>query len=178
MQRYFQRNIWMLCVVGFVGGILYSNCIAKEYLLSLVFLDHYNLNQFVQTGSKDISYLFHLIKIRLIPFAAMFLFRTNRFWKLFVSLFLVWTGFLCGIIFTAATIKMGLKGIFLSLIVILPHGIFYVLGYGLLILYLDGFNRKNMEYNQIIIFLAFICIGIALEFCVNPIMVKFFIKMI
>lgn len=178
MQHYFQRNFLVLCVVGFVGGILYSNCFAKEYLLSLAFLDHYYLNQFVQTGSKDIAYLFHLIKMRLIPFAAIFLLRANRFWKLFVSFFLVWTCFLCGIIFTAATIKMRWKGIFLSLIVILPHGIFYVIGYGLLILYLDGFNRKYMEYNRIIIFLACICIGIVLEFCVNPIMVKFFIKMI
>ena len=178
MLRYSQKNIWMLCVTGFVCGILYSNCIAKEYILSLVIFDNYYLNQFVQTESKDILYLFHLVKIRMLPFVILYIFRSSHLSKIVISIFLLWTGFICGIVFTAGAIKMGIKGIVMSLFLMLPHGMFYILGYGLLIYCIEYYKKQYMEYNKLIFCIAYICIGIVLEFYINPIMVKFFIKMI
>lgn len=178
MQHYNQKNIWILCVVGFIIGILYSNCVAKEAIYSLIIFDNYYLNQFVQTGSKDLSYFLHLIKIRMLPFVIIYLFRSNRLSKIVVPIFLFWTGFLCGIVFTSGAIKMGIKGILLSLFMMLPQSIFYFWGYAMLIYYVDKYNIRNMEYHKLIFCIAYICIGIVLEFYINPVMVKFFIKMI
>ena len=178
MQHEFRNNIWMLCVVGFVVGILYSNCIAKEYMLSLAIFDNYYLNQFVQTNRKDISFILYLIKIRMLPFVVMCIFQTNRLGKIIIWIFLFWTGFLFGIVFTAGALKVGIKGIVLSLLMLFPHGIAYFFGYGMLIHYVGNYNKRFIEYNKLIICIAYICVGIILEYYINPIMVKIFIKMI
>lgn len=178
MQHDFRKNIWILCVVGFVVGILYSNCIAKEYMLSLAIFDNYNLNQFIQTSRKDISFLFYLIKIRMLPFVLMCVFQTNRFGKIIILIFLFWTGFLFGIVFTAGALRFGVKGIVLSLLMIFPHGIAYFAGYGMMIHYIGNNNKRFIECNKLMFCMAYICVGIILEYYTNPIMVKFFIKMI
>ncbi len=77
-----------------------------------------------------------------------------------------------------AVMQLGIKGILLCIAGILPQGIFYAMGYGMLLTY--WFRYPNSRWNRakllfvIIMFLA----GIILETYANPVLVKLIIKML
>lgn len=163
-------------MVGFLGGILYTNLISKDYVAALGTFSEYSMNQYLQTDIRDGGYLWHLIKIRLTPIAVLALLSTTRLRKGAVVIFLLWTGFLCGMLFTSATLKMGIRGIFFCLAALLPHGILYFIGYAVLLFGLYYYPKIGWDFQKTIVVFLAICIGIALEWYMNPFLVKVFIE--
>jgi len=90
----------------------------------------------------------------------------------------LWTGFSGGIIFTASTFKLGLKGIGLCIVSILPHFILYIAAYVILILYL--YTYPNMKWNgtKTMSIIIFTMLGIISECYINPVMLEMYIDLL
>lgn len=176
MTRNYGRVMIVFLMAGFLGGILYTNIVSRNYIAALGIFNEYFFNQYIQTDIMSISYLLYLIKVRVVPFLVMLLLGATRVRKPAVVIFLIWTGFLCGMIFTTATLKMGIKGIVLCFAAMLPQMVFYVVGYAILLVGFYYYPKIGWNFQKTIAVILAICIGIALEYYMNPILVKLFLK--
>lgn len=80
------RVMVLFYMAGFLGGILYTNLISKDYVAALGIFNDYFLNQFVQADLAGGSYLWYLIKIRMAPLLLILLPPAVRI-KLTVAVF-------------------------------------------------------------------------------------------
>lgn len=176
MTRNYGRVMILLFMAGFLSGILYTNIVSRYYVATLGIFNEYFLNQYIQTDIMSVSYLWYLIKVRVTPLLVLLLLGAARIRKPAVVIFLIWTGFLCGIIFTSATLNMGVKGIILCFAAMLPQMAFYIIGYAILLIGFYYYPKIGWDFRKTIAVILAICIGIALEYYMNPILVKLFLK--
>lgn len=177
MVKNYGKVMILYYMAGFLGGILYTNLISKEYAVSLGIFNDYFLNQYVQSELAGGSYLWYLIKIRVAPLFGVFLLGMAHIRKLAAAVFLIWTGFLCGMIFTSASMRLGIKGIVLCLAALLPQAVFYGAGYAVLLMGLYYYPKINWNFQKTIAVFLAICIGVALECYMSPVLVKIILKM-
>lgn len=176
MIRNYGRIMMVFFMAGFLAGILYTNLISRDYVAALGIFNDYFLNQFIQTDLVSGAYLWYLIKIRLAPLFGMILLGALNVRKLAAAAFVVWTGFLFGMVFTSATLKMGAKGILICLGAMLPQGVFYLAGYAVFLIGLYYYPKIDWNFQKTMIVFLAICIGIGLECYISPVLVKIIIK--
>lgn len=164
--------------VGFCVGILYENIISRGNVLFSDFFLRSNLERYLQTELIGEKYLWYVIKARIVVLAIVCLLGFLRWKKLYVILCLFVCGFFAGIISVAAVMQLGIKGILLCFVAILPQGIFYVLAYSILFLY--WFRYPQIRWNRVkmLFFVVMFLSGILLEVYVNPSLVKLVIKIL
>lgn len=177
VQNY-KKYLMLFCVTGFLAGILYANMGTRDYIAAMGIFDKYTLNQYAQTELLVQEYFWYLLPIRMVPFLCMILLGQLRIRRVAVAGFLVWTGFLSGMLVTSAIMKLGIKGVLFCMAAIFPQGIFYVTGYGILLWYLYLYPQMRWNLTRTIGVLVTMGVGILLECYANPFFLKMFIKTI
>lgn len=175
----FHKNVKGLIVLymfGFFIGNMYANLFVKEYIASIGIFSEYFLDHYVLTEINEKRYLLYLFRLRMFPAIVLCGLGITRFRKIIIFAFLIWTGFLCGIIVVAAIIKMGIIGTVFVLLIALPHMIFYFGAYMILLWNICRYPKVKWNYLQIMMAILFLCIGIATECYVNPLLIKMFLK--
>lgn len=164
--------------VGFFVGIIYENIISRGHVaFSEIFLRS-NLERYLQTNLIIEKYLWYVIKARIIILAITCILGCFRGKKLYVFLWLFVCGFFAGIVSVAAVIQLGIKGILLCFVGILPQGIFYVMAYSMIFLYLFRYPKSQWNKAKFVFVVIMFLVGIILETYVNPILVKLVIKIL
>ncbi len=164
--------------VGFLIGILYENVISKgNVLFSELFLRS-NLERYLHTNVIGEKYLWYVVKARIIVLAVICILGCFRWKKLCVTLCLFVCGFFAGVISVTAVMQLGIKGILLCLVGILPQGIFYVMAYSMLLLYWFCYPERRWNRVKLLFVVVMFLTGIALEVYVNPTLVKLLIKIL
>lgn len=171
-----KKQIAVFYMAGFLIGILYANLMSKEYLSMTGMFNQYFVNQYVQTEIVIQEYLLYVTKARIVPMICLVVLGCLRIRKAVVVAFICWTGFLSGILFTTAVMKMGVKGIIFCIILLLPQFLFYVAGYMILLWYLYCYPESRWNISKTIFFIVLMAIGIILECYTNPILVKLFLN--
>lgn len=161
---------------GFFIGNIYANLFIKDYIASIGIFSEYFFNHYVLTEINEKQYLFYLLRLRIFPAIILCGAAITRIRRAVVLAFLVWTGFLCGIVVAAAIIKMGILGSVFAFLIAFPHMIFYFGGYMLLLWNINKYPKTKQNYLQIVIVFSLICIGIIAECYVNPLLIKMFLK--
>lgn len=173
-----KKQLLVLFMLGFLAGILYANIVSKQYVTVTGIFNEYFLNQYVQTEVVVEEYIWYIMQVRLLPFAIICILGCTRLKKPAVLLCLLWTGFSTGMLAVASVMHLGMKGIMLCVVGIMPHFIFYILSYTVLLWYF--YNYPNTRWNSgktMFVVLTF-AIGIILESYMNPILMKAFIRTI
>lgn len=163
-------------MLGFFAGILYANLQSKDYIISMGIFNEYFLNQYSVADIDIAKYLWYVVKIRLAPIILLSALGCTRMRKGVVAVFLLWTGFSSGLLITSAVMKMGIKGILLCMIALIPHFAFYIIGYILLLWYLYSYPEIRWNTSKTVVFLLSISMGILLECYVNPVIMQLFIR--
>ncbi len=143
-MRSYGKIFLALCLAGFVGGILYANTGARDHILAAGIFSDYFLEQYTQAEIQTQDYFWYILSVRaglLGVIALMGQMKKLRRW--IVAAVLVWTGFLGGLFFTAAVIKLGPVGILFCLAAIIPQALFYIAGYGIVLWYFYSFPRAS-----------------------------------
>lgn len=166
----------LIYLAGFFAGILYMNLVSGRYFTGVGMLDSAMTELFVESDVSQMSYLWYLIKIRLLPILVLLAFGMTRLRRVVSAAFLIWTGLLCGMVFTYAVVSQGVLGLVLCTCALFPQIFCYIVGYGLLLMTICYYPEKHWNYEKIMVFCLAICIGIALEYKSNPIMVKLVLK--
>ena len=179
MHLFERREILIgACLAGFVLGILYSNFIAADSLLLVGNLHTYYLEEFAKRKTQMIEYFPYLLKLRLTPILVIILAKHLKFRKCIVTLFSTWVGFLWGIYACISVAQFGVKGIAFCVIGIFPQIIFYIPAYIMVVVFV--YYYPTIQWNSFKTFVFLLCLisGIFLEGQMNPIMLKWFIKML
>ncbi|HIX99804.1 MAG TPA: stage II sporulation protein M [Candidatus Dorea intestinigallinarum] len=178
-MRSYGKIFLPLCLAGFVGGILYANTGARDHILAAGIFSDYFLEQYTQAEIQTQDYFWYILSVRaglLGVIALMGQMKKLRRW--IVAAVLVWTGFLGGLFFTAAVIKLGPVGILFCLAAIIPQALFYIAGYGIVLWYFYSFPRASWNSAKTVGTILTIGVGIISESYLNPIFLKIFLKTI
>lgn len=176
MNRWDIRKILIsLLLTGFVGGIIYGNLFAKEYILSLGIFSEYFLEQYSGVSLNTEEYIWYVVRMRTTPIIFLVLACCTKYKKIIAGLFVVWTGFSFGLILTTAVLKLKIQGIILCLISILPHFVPYIAGYLMVILYYICYPNSKWTGAKTISFILFLLLGIITECYINPVIMDLFI---
>lgn len=172
------RVVILIYMIGFLFGIVYMNMSAGEYISSMGIFNRNFAEQFQNADIKGVQYLGYLVRLRVLPAIILALIGTTRFRRIGSTVFLVWTGILCGVYFTCAVMNHGVSGVLFCVVGLLPHMACYLFAYGILFMTIFFYPKKQWNYEKTIAFCLAICMGIALEYKANPVLVKMILKRI
>ena len=172
------RVVILIYMIGFLLGIVYMNMSAGEYISSMGIFNRNFAEQFQKADIKVVQYLGYLVRLRVLPAIILALIGTTRFRRIGSTIFLVWTGILCGVYFTCAVMNHGVSGVLFCVVGLLPHMACYLFAYGILLMTIFFYPKKQWNYEKTIAFCLAICMGIALEYKANPVLVKMILKRI
>lgn len=170
-----KKHFILFYMAGFLIGILYANILSGDYIASMGIFSEFFLTQYAQMEIETGEFLWYILRIRMLPLVLIGAAGCTRLRKGAVLLFLLWTGFLSGILMTAAVMQMGVKGIIFCMIGMMPHFLFYIAGYVILLWFLYYYPKCRWNLTKTICFFLFISLGIVMEWYVNPILVKWYI---
>lgn len=161
---------------GFLCGILYVNLTAGEYLTDSGIFSEYFLKQYATVEVSVPEYMMYLAGIRLFLFLVMAGSVFTRFRKAAAYGFLVWTGFSGGMLLAMGAFSLGVKGVLLCITGMLPHFLFYIPAYAVLLWYAmtAPYNRWNRQKTIFVVLMM--GMGLVLEGYVSPVLVKAFLK--
>ncbi len=180
LRNYQKKNqLLILClVVGFFIGIIYQNVIAKTEVVMLDLFLKSNLQLYLRTNIVTKSYVWYVVKERLILFAWTLLFSCLKWKKVFVIVLLLFLGFSVGTLVVLAVLQLGISGILLCVLGMLPQGIFYGIGGYILITYWYHYPNQRWNYAKGVFVIAMLSVGVVMEVYVNPMIVKWAIQLI
>ena len=148
MRFYKKRNhLLMLCLVfGFFVGIIYENVIAtKEVVMSELFMKS-NMQLFLKNHVTTKKYALYVLKERTILVMWLWIFSCLKWRKTFAVILVGISGFLSGQVIVLSVLQLGMGGILLCIMGVLPQLFFYgVAGY-ILISYL--YSHPQQQWNH------------------------------
>lgn len=166
----------VIIISGFLLGIIYVNLFVKKYILSLGIFSDYFLEEYIRNSINTNEYMLYIAKIRLIPVLILIVLGNTRFKRISGSMFLLWTGCSAGMVLTTAILKMGIRGILLCMVGILPHFICYIAAYCMVIVYLLTYPNKQWDRMKIVSLILFMLLGIISECYINPVLMDIYIN--
>lgn len=165
-------------VAGFFSGIIYENLISKSQGMSIQIFQSYFLSRYTQTKIIVEEYLWYVMQVRVIPFIAICILGCLKWKKLLTTFWLAWTGFLSGVLTVSAVMHLGIKGILICMVGFFPHIICYGLAYGILLIYLYQYPENQWNGVKTIFVVLMMFLGIMLEAYLNPILLRFVLRII
>lgn len=180
MRRYKNKNqlLIIFLVVGFLIGVIYENVISKNQVVTTEIFLKSNLQRYLQTDVIAEKYFWYVIKERVIFLAVICVLSCMRWKKLFVAICLILIGFFSGTFCVAAVLQLGIKGILLCFAGMFPQMIFYGFLYGMLFVHWFRFPERQWNRTKMIFVILMFVVGMVLEIYVNPIIVKFVIRIL
>jgi len=164
--------------VGFLIGILYRNIISgKELVTTELFLKS-NLQRFLHTNIIAEQYLIYVVKERFLLFGMILLLGCIKWKKVIVGLCISITGFVMGVLTVSAILQLGIKGILFCLTALFPQGIFYTAAVSILLVYWYWYPKRPWNRVKTVFIIVTFILGILLEVYVNPMLLKWVIKML
>ena len=115
------------------------------------------------------------MRVRLFPAALLAGLAFTRMRKIAAVIFLLWTGFSSGMLLTMAVVGMGVKGILLCVVGILPHFLCYIPACIVVLWYCWMYPRNQWNRQKTVFVALMLMMGLILESYVNPVWMKAFL---
>lgn len=136
--------IFMICILGFIVGVLTIALWQENWLISNEILNQEFIYQIEDLNVDKRALFFLCLGKRLRAFFILFLLAFSTVNVFGNILFFSLNGLYVGSVMELFTIRYGMQGIMMYLSLILPHGIFYLIGFMIL-----GCWCLNLEKNSI-----------------------------
>lgn len=173
-----EKLLVVLAFLGFVLGIVYVNLIAADYFVITGVFNNNNLKEFLDIELKMEEYLPMILWVRLAPIVFLVFTAYSSLRKIIVVLFCIWTGFLLGCFISLSILQLGIVGILVCILGVLPQMIFYLPAYLIVVLFAYRYPSSRMSVEKVCVILVCMLLGIILECKVNPTIMRWFINVI
>lgn len=168
-----EKQMLLLCMVGFFVGIIGANIYFKCYGIS----DY--ISKICERGNVNTAssfykeYMLYILYKRSVIIILAFFSCLTKCKKILISLLLVWTGFSTGIVLVLAVIDKGIFGVVLCIAALMPQAVFYLMSYYIVFRYV--FEFPNIRWNMLktIFVIISLLTGVATEVVLNPILMNF-----
>lgn len=176
----------VLITFGFLFGVILSFLLEEKMIVEANMLNQDFLSQLDRMEIDKRALLFLCIKKRLGAFFLLWILSYSSVNKFFAGLFFGAKSIYMGSMMEILALRYGIKGIWLYLGLIMPHGVFYFIGFCMLGIWCfqKGNSKKNAVFHfrskeeKILLFFAFVfaCVGVILESYINPGLLEFILK--
>lgn len=187
---------WLyLFLIGMILGIVMVLLNREIFIQDTYFFGEDVLKRFGYSSIYKEPFFYYVLKKRISLLAFMIISSVTIFGSFCLVAFGVWFGMSIGVILTTLLIKYGLKGLWVSIGLLLPQNLIYIPCYILIGNCLYGICKRTNTMRQgyadyyedgrtfylkricaIMALFLFYLIGCFLESYVNPIILKFFLK--
>ena len=116
-----QKYVLLAGMTGFVLGICSANLWMKEYILDIGIFNQFFLEQYNRLEIVYEEYFWYLIKNRGVFLLILTAAAGTRYRKSAVILTVIWLGFCVGMVICTAIARLGIKGIVLCVIAVMPQ---------------------------------------------------------
>lgn len=130
-----QKYLWIEIVffASFTAGIVAANLFGQAKLEQTGILSTYFIQQFKYLTISKSDYLIYICGIRIPVVIFLLTFGMTMVYKLIHGGVMAWVGFSLGFVCVGAISNMGIRAIPVLLASVLPHYIFYGLGYAAMV---------------------------------------------
>lgn len=171
-----KKQILAFFMPGFMLGILYANLFLKQTVLDTEIFNLEFLKTYVKMDSFGNAYLFYIIQIRMVPFLLLMALAFTKIKKLLMPIAVIWCAFSGGTLLTIAILKMGMKGILLCIVCIVPQAVCYAIAYLVLLTYCVQYPRNQWNRQKTVFVFLIMVLGIVIETYLTPMIVKIFLR--
>lgn len=172
MQKNFKQVLGIFCGVGFVIGIIYENITHMGKQSGEAFLEEEALLQLMENNIVSVDFFFYVLRMRIRMLLPVCVIGLVKWKKIFVNLFLMWTGFLFGVFLAGAIIGQGIAGMLMCLVMLFPHMLFYIFGYYVILWNFYRYPELRWNARKIAVCVVAFLVGMLLETYINPWLVK------
>lgn len=174
-----KKITWLaaICFAGIISGTILANSlkVIQPEALALFAVDQYSAAGWLRQDWKAL--FFYLLKQRGIQFLILF---AVGFWGNSTAIVLsgsFFAGMVWSLVISIETMRLGIHGMLLVLVLFLPHGIFYVAACGSFFRRKKRLEAENGRYIEavmkcILFPLAFTMLGILMESMLTPMMIQ------
>ncbi len=171
-----KRILLYVFLLGLFLGVLYTNLFSDTYSMTNGIFSPYFLSEYEKLQIDKSEFLLYLIKIRIKPLLVLLMLMVLDFRKTGTILVIAWFGFLTGVLSVTAVMQLGIKGILLCFIAILPQVLFYTFAYIVLFWSIFAWPKVHWDLPKILFVVLMFGLGILTEVYVNPIVLKWGVK--
>lgn len=172
------RRMTAFFMSGFFFGVLYVNFRVSRSIAGTGVFSEYFLSRYSAEDVVKEEYFWYLLRIRGTLFLLLGGAAFTRIRRESAALFLIWTGFLCGMLLSMAVFCMGVKGILLCFIGIMPHFLLYIPGCMLIVRYCFAWPKGVWNRQKTIFVLLMAILGIAAEIYISPVLMDGFLSVL
>lgn len=169
-----KNTIFLIFVISFLVGIMYVHVTSEYTAADSRIFSEYFLKRFLSAEVDMKTYVPYLLRLRILPLFVVTGLAFTKIRRVSGVAFLTWTGFTLGLLLTIASYAMGFRGIVMCFITLLPHMLFYMPAYVVVLWYSFSYPNNVWNYQKTIFVLFMIGIGIVLESCVSITILKDF----
>ncbi len=137
-----------------------------------------NLELYLQTQVVTKKYIIYVLRERLLLFAGISVLGCIKWKKLFSIFLVVSAGFFMGVATVAAVLQLGIKGIALCIVGVIPQGLFYGMLAYMMINYWFQYPKLSWNRAKSIFVIVMFTMGVLMESYVNPALLKWMLKVI
>lgn len=159
-------------MLGFLSGVLYANFCTKDIMCWDSLFQESTLQRFVRKEFVLEGYMRYVLLARGREVLMLALVLCVK-WRMIILAWIVgMLGFGCGMVMVAAITQLGGRGILICFAAVFPQGIFYILAYSVLFVWLFQSNEKKWNRVKSIFVIVMFGIGIITEIYINPLILK------
>lgn len=168
----------IVLVVGFFVGIIYENIMTRNFGFTVEIFRAYHLEKFQSVSIISEDFFWYVAKIRFTMILIMVVLGSLKWKKIFVVGCMGCMGFFCGILAVSAIIQMGIKGLVICVGGMMPHMLFYVPVYIMILCYLYEYPKRNWNWTKTVFTILVFFIGMVTEAYLNPVLMRLIFKII
>lgn len=172
------RLLIVVLVAGFLLGILYVNMDVKKTGIAVDVWHKFYIERFESANVISEQLFWYVIRTRIGSIVAIFLLGSLKWKKTGMILWCGWTGFLFGILLVSSILQIGIKGIVVSIAGMVPHMLFYIPSYVIVLRYIYEYPRKQWNLQKTVFVVLSILVGSVLESYLNPIVMRLVAKIV
>ncbi len=179
MRTYKNKNQLLLIflAVGFFCGILYQNVFYMKSIVPYDLFTESTLQQYLRLDVITGKYWWYVCKERVLELGIICVLSCLKWKRALAVLILIIFGFLMGVFGVAAVLELGAKGLLFCGTCIFPQWIFYSMAYGMLLIYWFHWPQRQWNHVKTVFVVLMFSVGMIVEIYVNPLLVKWAIRM-
>ena len=171
-----KKQLLAFFMPGFLIGILYANCFLKQTIVDTNLFDIEILKKYTEINSFGNIYFLYIVQIRLIPFILLMALAFTKIKKLLMPIVVSGSAFSIRVLLTVAAIKIGMKGVLLCIVSVIPQSICYVPAYLVVLIYCMQYPSRQWSRQKTVFAIGVLIIGMIIEAYLTPIILRSIIR--
>mgnify|MGYP002518916997 CR=1 FL=1 len=170
LERY---RYYIVILLGIIAGALLANLVIDNITDKIGIFNNEFKNEIMNVNLDRILYLKYILKLRLKEYLCLMLVTFTPAAMVGIYFLMLYVGISCGLMISVCVMNMGIKGMFIYAVSLMPQYIIYAITVFFIVSYIEKrqFNMKKTVI-MIVISFAFLIMGALYEAYISPVLIR------